>query len=216
MDASTFDDDAKLRDATNAVVRKQRELGIDIVNEGEYTKGGDWLSFIESRFGGFEERERLPSEGPLIALGKDREEFAEFYDVRGQGRARCSSCPGEQIASRRPYRVCVAPITYTGREELAREIALLKEAAGDGEEVFLTSTAPASLEVYRRNEYYKTDEEFLYGFAEALREEYLADRRLRASCCRSTTPGCRRSGTASAYRWGWRRFASAARCASRR
>ena len=45
--------------------------------------------------------------------------------------------------------------------------------AGD-EEVFLTSTAPASLEVYRRNDYYKTEEEYLYAFADALREEYLA------------------------------------------
>ena len=31
-------------------------FGIDIVNEGEYTKGGDWLSYVEYRFGGFEER----------------------------------------------------------------------------------------------------------------------------------------------------------------
>jgi 5-methyltetrahydropteroyltriglutamate--homocysteine methyltransferase len=173
MDHATFNDDAKLRQYTDAVVRKQREIGIDIINEGEYTKGGDWLSFVESRFAGFEERERGPNEGPVIALGKDREEFAEFYDYA----AKLGSLfylPGEQIATRRPYKVCVAPITYTGQEELAREIALLKDVAGDAEELFLTSTAPASLEVYKGNEFYKTDEEFLYGFADALREEYLA------------------------------------------
>jgi 5-methyltetrahydropteroyltriglutamate--homocysteine methyltransferase len=173
MDASTFDDDAKLRDATHAVVRKQRELGIDIVNEGEYTKGGDWLSFIETRFGGFEQQERPANERPLVTLGKDREEFAEFYDY-AQKQGTLFFLPGEQIATRRPYWVCTGPVTYVGQTELAREIALLKEAAGDGEEVFLTSTAPASLEVYRRNDYYKTDEEYLYAFADALREEYLA------------------------------------------
>ena len=81
--------------------------------------------------------------------------------------------PGEQIATRRPYWVCAGPITYTGQAELAREIALLKEASG-GEEVFLTSTAPASLEVYCRNDYYKTEEEYLFAFADALREEYVA------------------------------------------
>jgi 5-methyltetrahydropteroyltriglutamate--homocysteine methyltransferase len=166
-------EEAGLREATAAVVRKQREIGIDIVNEGEYTKGGDWLSFIETRFGGFEERERSPDEGPVIALGKDREEFAEFYDYAAKAGS-LFFLPGGQIAGRRPYKVCVAPITYTGHEELAREIALMKELAGDAEEVFLTSTAPASLEVYKGNEYYKTDEEFLYGFAEALREEYLS------------------------------------------
>jgi 5-methyltetrahydropteroyltriglutamate--homocysteine methyltransferase len=162
-----------MREATAAVVHKQRETGIDIINEGEYTKGGDWLSFVESRFGGFEERERGPHEGPIIALGKDRQEFADFYDHAAKA-GTLFFLPGEQIATRRPYKVCVAPITYTGQEELAREIALVKELAGDAGEVFLTSTAPASLEVYKGNEYYKTDEEFLYGFADALREEYLA------------------------------------------
>jgi 5-methyltetrahydropteroyltriglutamate--homocysteine methyltransferase len=172
MDHSTFDDDAKLRDATNEVVRRQRDVGIDIVNEGEYTKGGDWLSFIETRFGGFEERERPANERPLVTVGKDREEFAEFYDYATK-QGTLFFLPGEQIATRRPYWVCAGPIAYTGQAELAREIALLKEASG-GEEVFLTSTAPASLEVYRRNDYYKTEEEYLYAFADALREEYIA------------------------------------------
>ena len=40
--------------------------------------------------------------------------------------------------------------------------------------MFLTSTAPASLEVYYGNEFYKTDEEYLFAFAEALRAEYEA------------------------------------------
>lgn len=40
------------------------------------------------------------------------------------------------------------------------------------EDAFLTSTAPGSLEVYRRNEYYKSEEEFVYAIAEAMRVEY--------------------------------------------
>jgi 5-methyltetrahydropteroyltriglutamate--homocysteine methyltransferase len=172
MDHSTFDDDAKLRAATNTVVRMQRDIGIDIVNEGEYTKGGDWLSFIETRFGGFEDQERPAGQTPLINWGKDREEFAEFYEYANK-QGTLFFLPGEQIARRRAYWVCTSPITYTGHEELKREIALLKDATG-GDEVFLTSTAPASLEVYRRNDYYKTDEEYLNAFADALREEYLA------------------------------------------
>ena len=172
MDASTFNDDAGLRDFTAAVVRRQRETGIDIVNEGEYTKGGDWLSFIESRFGGFEVRERPADEQPLVTRGRDRQEFSEFYDY-ATNTGTLFYLPGGQIATRRPYWICSGPVTYTGQEELAREIALLKDAASAGEEVFLTSTAPASLEVYRRNDYYKSDEEYLYAIAEALREEYV-------------------------------------------
>jgi len=40
--------------------------------------------------------------------------------------------------------------------------------------VFLTSTAPASLEVYRRNRFYKSDEEYVFAIAEAMRVEYEA------------------------------------------
>jgi methionine synthase II (cobalamin-independent) len=38
----------------------------------------------------------------------------------------------------------------------------------------VTSTAPASLEVYRENEHYKTDDEYVFALAEALRVEYEA------------------------------------------
>ena len=48
------------------VVRKQREVGLDLLNEGEYTKGGDWLSYVEARFGGFEPRPPPPGTVPLI------------------------------------------------------------------------------------------------------------------------------------------------------
>ena len=71
--------EAKLRMDVAEVVGRQRELGIDLINEGEYTKGGDWLSFMDYRFGGYEPR---PDEGdkPLLLQGKDRDEFADFYD----------------------------------------------------------------------------------------------------------------------------------------
>src|SRR3954468_9271602 len=93
------------------VVRKQRELGLDIVNEGEYTKGGDWLSFVETRFRGFEERVQPEGELPWIARGKNREEFAEFYAYAAQ-RGTLFYQPGEQIRTRRPYWVCTAPVEY--------------------------------------------------------------------------------------------------------
>jgi 5-methyltetrahydropteroyltriglutamate--homocysteine methyltransferase len=38
------EDDAALREMVKGVVARQREAGIDVINEGEYTKGGDWLS----------------------------------------------------------------------------------------------------------------------------------------------------------------------------
>jgi len=159
-------------ESVEAVVRRQREVGLDLINEGEYTKGGDWLSYVEARFGGFEPRPPAPGAVPLIAQGRDREAFADFYRYASE-KGTLFYAPGEQIKRVRPIWVCTAPITYQGKEALAREIAELK-AQVPLEDAFLTSTAPASLEVYRRNEYYKSEEEFVYAIAEAMRVEYEA------------------------------------------
>ncbi len=69
--------------------------------------------------------------------------------------------------------MCTGPSPIPDKPALQREIDLLKSAAGGGE-LFLTSTAPASLEVYRSNEYYSSEEDSLVALAEALREEYKA------------------------------------------
>ncbi|HTT30623.1 MAG TPA: hypothetical protein VMG37_19565, partial [Solirubrobacteraceae bacterium] len=68
-DDSAPESDDELRAAVASVVALQRELGIDLVNEGEYTKGGDWLSFADDRFAGFEITD-ASGEKPLIAQGK--------------------------------------------------------------------------------------------------------------------------------------------------
>jgi 5-methyltetrahydropteroyltriglutamate--homocysteine methyltransferase len=161
----------KPEDAVAEVVRKQRELGLHVVNEGEYTKEGDWLSYMEGRFGGFEARPWPEGEKPLIQQGRDREEFADFYRYATE-RGTLFYNPGEQIkAAKRSLWICTGPITYRGQEAMAREIALLL-AHAKPQESFLTSTAPASLEAYRRNEHYASEEEFLEGIAEAMRVEY--------------------------------------------
>jgi len=157
--------------AVRHLVERQRQIGLDIINEGESTKGGDWLSFADDRFGGFTAGERKGP--PVVALGKDREEFAHFYKWAAE-RGSLFFEHGQQIQKVRKHLICTGPITYTGQDALRREIELLNSAAGSGAELFLTSTAPASLEVYRSNEYYASEEDFLGALAEALREEYKA------------------------------------------
>jgi 5-methyltetrahydropteroyltriglutamate--homocysteine methyltransferase len=152
------------------VVARQREIGIDVVNEGEYTKGGDWLSYVDSRFGGFEARP--PAGGkPLILQGKDREEFADFYRYASE-RGTLFYEPGGQIKQARPHWVATAPISYRGEGALRREIEIFRAVIGPDAEAFITTTAPASLEPYRANEYYKSQEEFVFALAEAMRTEY--------------------------------------------
>jgi 5-methyltetrahydropteroyltriglutamate--homocysteine methyltransferase len=170
LDRGSADYETRLREAVTAIVAKQRELGIDVINEGEYTKGGNWLSYLDDRFGGFEER--AGGDGmAVMAQGRDREEFADFYRYASD-KGTLFYVPG-QIVTRRPLWTCTAPITYRAHAALKREIDLLKAEVATGE-AFLTSTAPASLEPYRSNQFYQSEEEYLYAFAEAFREEYEA------------------------------------------
>jgi 5-methyltetrahydropteroyltriglutamate--homocysteine methyltransferase len=164
-------DESHLTDDVAAIVARQRETGIDIVNEGEFAKGGDWLRYMQTRFGGFTEIE-APQGKPLIEQGKDREEFADFYKYAGE-RGTLFYTPGAQMAKKRPVQACTGAVSYVGQAALKKEIDLTIAAAGK-ENVFLTSTAAASLEVYRPNRYYKNDEEYVLALSEAMRVEYEA------------------------------------------
>ena len=169
-DRAGGEDDAALRQMVADVVARQRNIGVDVINEGEYTKGGDWLSYVDNRFSGFEARP--PAGGkPLILQGKDREEFADFYRYASE-RGTLFYEPGGQIKQARPHWVATSPISYRGAADLRREIDVFRSVAGPETEAFITTTAPASLEPYRRNEYYKTQEEFVFALAEAMRTEY--------------------------------------------
>jgi 5-methyltetrahydropteroyltriglutamate--homocysteine methyltransferase len=172
FDAGSVHDDETLQRDVAWVVDQQRAVGLDIINEGELTKGGDWLSFLDTRLGGFEDRPAPPG-GWVITKGKDREEFAEFYRYAGE-RQTLFFLPDHRIKTVRRYMVATSPITYTGMTALRREMDVFRSSVPDTRQCFLTSTAPSSLEPYRGNEYYKTTEEFVFALAEALRVEYEA------------------------------------------
>ncbi len=161
--------ETKVAQAVTEGVDQQRSTGLNIMNEGEFSKGGDWLSYVDDRFAGFEPG--TPKGQPVILQGKDRETFADFYTYATQKGTLFYSA-SEDIKPKRQHWVCTGPISYKGQRAAKREIDLLKRNLKPGEEGFLTATAPSSLEPYWRNEYYKTEEEFLFAFAEAIRTEY--------------------------------------------
>jgi 5-methyltetrahydropteroyltriglutamate--homocysteine methyltransferase len=156
------------------VVAKQRQVGVDIVNEGELTKGGNWVAFINSRLSGFE---AMPAEGTLKLLrsSQDWVEFEDFYNKAMAGGTLFEQTASAPVQTSRvvDWR-CTAPIEYTGRAALEREIALLRGALGEAPpgDAFLTTTAPASVEVGRKNEHYSSEKDFLYALADALKVEY--------------------------------------------
>jgi 5-methyltetrahydropteroyltriglutamate--homocysteine methyltransferase len=167
-----WQDERRLRDAVADVVQRQLETGLDIINEGEFTKGGDWLTYIDGRLGGFEVRS-TEGEVPIIAQGKDREVFADFYkDATARGTL--FYAPTHISPSRRKHWTCTGPITYQAQPALRRELDTFRSVApaGDGAELFFTTTSPSSFEPYHKNGYYRTEEEYIFAFAEAMRTEY--------------------------------------------
>lgn len=156
-----------LQDSIAAVVKRQAQASIDIVDDGEFGKSTSWSLYALKRLGGFEQREIKPGADPF-AHGADRERFQEFYAELEKPSERTWSKVTTQDA------VCVSPIQYTGLDELNRDIANFKAALKNVnvEEAFMPVAAPSSAIPDRKNEYYKTDEELIVALAEALRTEY--------------------------------------------
>lgn len=169
--ARTGDD---LRAAVKQVVRLQRDAGIDVVNEGELTKGGNFVTYINERLSGFEAGDASVMTSVLTS-SRDWTEFGDFYGKvvkNGTLFEQTGSLPS-QVPARRMELICRGPVRYTGMAALQREIDALRDAL-DGDspaEAFLTTTAPASIEVGRRNEHYGTQEDFVAALANALKVE---------------------------------------------
>ncbi len=154
----------ELSAAVADVVARQADTGLDVLNDGEFGKSG-WSGYALARVTGFEVRpDQLK---PLDWLGRDRERFPGFFTDNPELPAALTGAPSQ---------VCVGPIAYTGTDLVKRDLANLKAAAAarPERELFFTSVAPASTAYSGVNEYYKTDEEYVYAIADAMRQEYLA------------------------------------------
>ena len=161
-----------LRRSVAEVVKEQAEAGIDIVSDGEFGKSISWSRYVLERLSGFEERlDNTAGFRPAIA-GKDRRDFAEFYDEyeATQGFAGM----GKDSAQLGTW-VITGPIAYIG-QSLQRDIDNLKAAMTQAgvQRGFLPVVAPASVVPARKDEHYRNEEEALFAIAAALHEEYKA------------------------------------------
>jgi 5-methyltetrahydropteroyltriglutamate--homocysteine methyltransferase len=145
------------------VVRKQAEVGVDVISDGEFGKSISWSQYVLERLSGFERRPIKAGSNPFTR-GVDREKFAEFY----------AELDAREGVATTVEAVCVGPISYTGQAELQRDIDNFKAALKDVKvvEAFLPVAAPASVIPDRRNEYYKSDEELIHAIGAAMRTEY--------------------------------------------
>ena len=152
----------RLREAVAEVVKQQARIGIDIVSDGEYGKSS-WSNYILKRITGFEIRPDRKRTLPW--LGRDRERFRD---------AIARDLP--RLLTGVPTEACIGPIAYQDRAPIVQNIENFQAALGavSVEEGFLTAVAPASTAYDGVNEYYRTEREYVYAIAAALREEYQA------------------------------------------
>jgi 5-methyltetrahydropteroyltriglutamate--homocysteine methyltransferase len=160
VDQAAFD--RCLADSVADVVKRQQQVGIDVVSDGEFGKFRSWSFYVLDRLGGIEERAVETARG----AGRDQLMFPDFY---------AEYFPTQKLP-KRGTTVCVGPITYKGQAAVQKDIAVFKAGLKGAAvaDAFLPVVAPASAVPRHKNEYYKDDEEFLFKLAEALREEYRA------------------------------------------
>ncbi len=160
MSKKPFDADALARETSGAVaetVRKQRELGIDIVSDGEQSKTS-FQHYISDRLSGLESI--IPKAGERRT--RENMAFPAFYK------------DGAHSGSAQARFACTGPIKYTGHQQLAEDQSNLKLALGEQNPVdaFVPSVSPSSCAGMMENRYYKNDDEHVAAVAEAMREEY--------------------------------------------
>jgi 5-methyltetrahydropteroyltriglutamate--homocysteine methyltransferase len=155
----------RVRSGVAEVVQRQLAEGVDIPSDGEYGKSG-FSAYVNERLAGYEPRPKDPKQGVLLNWGRDRMIFRDFYLEYDQTAETASGGPV----------VCAGPISYVGQSNVQADIDNLKAAlAGTGHtNAFIPAAAPGTIELQRKNEYYSTEEEYLFAIADAMHEEYKA------------------------------------------
>jgi 5-methyltetrahydropteroyltriglutamate--homocysteine methyltransferase len=186
-DAAAFE--LTLKREVAAVVKQQAETGIDVIDDGEYSKVS-WFGYLEERLGGLELRDMRPGEeNPSIkSIAPEVKDFPEFYEAYfqimqydwlppGQTKTRIPR-PAEQAGPAKVWDFC-GPLSYTGHDILKRDLDNLEAATGalNGlgvEEAFVPVAAPMSARGNFFNSYFENEDELFAQIADALKEEYKA------------------------------------------
>ena len=144
--------DAMVRDAVFEKVKRQVEVGLAVVNDGEQSKIS-FATYVRERlhgFGGADEPRPVGLE-------------ARQFPVWAARRA---------LPYRRP--ACNAPVAWKDFTAVEKDITNLKAATAGllVEEVFMTAVSPGTLVNFFPNRYYPSREAYLEAMAEVMKREY--------------------------------------------
>jgi 5-methyltetrahydropteroyltriglutamate--homocysteine methyltransferase len=151
----------RLRNAVAEVVLQQVAVGLDSINDGEFSKT-NFTNYARERLSGHEERSGAPGNPLARIYGRDAQELSEYFAGRG-------NLGGREV-------VCTGPLRFIGHAAIQTDIDNFKAALQgvEGPEPFLPAVAPGTIEHWMKNEYYRSDEAFLHAIADAMHEEYKA------------------------------------------
>jgi len=144
--------------AVHDVVRRQREVGIDVVSDGEMSKIS-YATYVAERLSGFDgDTPREP--------GQDLLDFPRLLKKLADS--------GATAKYRRPR--CVGPIAVKNLEPLRVDVDNLRAAVSgaNGAEAFMNAASPGVVALFQPNDYYRTQDEYLEAIAEGMRAEYEA------------------------------------------
>jgi 5-methyltetrahydropteroyltriglutamate--homocysteine methyltransferase len=162
QDGKNVDPDALARRSQEAIVQavaRQRQIGIDVVNDGELSKPG-FHNYIFDRLTGF------GGEG-VPGASADVEDFPEF----------AAQAAKDERWQRAVYPKCIGPVEHRDIRPVEKEIANLRGALGSDptpDTAFMNAVTPGQLTMNFPNDYYSTHEEYLTAAAEAMKPEYQA------------------------------------------
>jgi 5-methyltetrahydropteroyltriglutamate--homocysteine methyltransferase len=175
---------SRLPEAVKEIVDRQIELGVDVVNDGEYAKAGSYGGYMHDRVSGFSrpgtDRTISPKRGG--AGERDRRDFPGFYDsglwYSGSGgpiRPGFATPGHAHYATSQQGLVCTGPISYTGQAAVQADIGNLRAAiARKDVEGYLAALGPLSLGAGVPNEHYASEDDYMTAVADACHEEYKA------------------------------------------
>ena len=149
----------RVADAVTEIVNKQLTAGVSVVNDGEMSKPS-YATYVKDRLNGF---------------GGESIESYFFADLEGYPRSKelVAANPGLR---KRYAPACNAPITVKDPEAAVRDMEHLKNSVKglDAAGTFSSAASPGIVSIFFGNEHYKSDEEYVFAIAEAMRHEYEA------------------------------------------
>ena len=188
VDEAAFQE--RVREATEDVVARQVELGVDVVSDGEARKA-HFIDYVRGRLTGFSPAPPMPEEEDSVKFSffDDLEEFPDIV------KATYSDTVFTNI-------VCTGEVGYSGQDDVQRDIANFKAALGgsDPDDAFFPAVTPGQMLFNFPNKYYPSDAAYLEAAAKAMAAEYKAIVRRRvqpASSTRPTLPCARTAGPAT-------------------